>query len=64
MSVKVIEAINSTKKLEKLINEFLEKEPMIKNPKFHYSTTSTGYYDQNTDNGDITVFYSVLISWD
>lgn len=62
MPVKIIEA-QSTEVLEKLVNDLLENNLLIVDPTFHYSTSSVGYYDQNTKDGDITSFYSVLISW-
>jgi len=62
MSVKIISGDNA-RNLEKRVNEYLDSEPLIINPKFHYAITCEGYYDPNSHDGDITEIYSVLISW-
>lgn len=61
MPVKIFNGEDSDS-LEKMINEFLT-DTQIDNPKFHYSVASTGYFDQDSKDGDITETYSVLISW-
>lgn len=62
MPVKIFSS-ESSEYLEKLVNEFFDGEPMIVNPKFHYSITSTGYFDPETKDGAITMIYSILISY-
>lgn len=54
---------NSSSGLEQLINMFLGENPLITSPKFHYSISSTGYFDQENKDGDVIVTHSVLISY-